>query len=124
MNTPRIPNTTVQKLTTTKYVVVFKNGYYVKPPIEAEEAYRRIEAIISSFSPDDVRLIKEWDGSVRLNYLHGKSINPEITQEMRDNWTEQVQVAYPEYNIDSGWDTEIDGLSGYSVRIYLVVLEH
>jgi hypothetical protein len=97
-------------------IVCFEVGYYAKPPKEAVEADARIREVIESLAKE-LAIVGEWHGNLCYYSMVSKPVNPEITDEMREEFKAAAAAAYPEMRVIGGWDNANGGLMGFSVKM-------
>jgi aspartate/methionine/tyrosine aminotransferase len=97
-------------------VVVFRVGYMQHPPKAAEEAYARINRLVRE-AAQDLQAIREYHGNLVLYSMVAKTINPDITEHMKQEFREAAEAMYPEWRIATDWECQQSGIAGFSVQM-------
>lgn len=117
VNHPNFDSVLERGCGTKNLIVCFRVGRYVQPPVEAQQAQQRVMAVLESLNKEDMALVRQWSGRIRMEGISGYIDNTETTPEMKIEFVEAAKAAYPDYDVVNEWENRMHGIDGYSVEI-------
>lgn len=97
-------------------IEAFRVGTVEQPSPEALAADQRIAAALALLA-DDIALVRQWHGGVSHHRMVSKVVNPEIPDELMEEFKQAALAGHPGLVFSDMWKNLSNGINGVSIRL-------